>query len=230
MSRLTLSRGSVRALAFAAGFVHAAYTLRQEVDVDSHELDPDSIGPGSLVHLLHRGLQYLELEANAAASNDAADGKFEVLHAADILQAQDIDKLKALVKERMHDSSTSQGPPKPQPPVKCEDSGLTLPAGASVYAARWNPAGDMLAAYCLKDGHGVAQVWKVGSTYASTEGRGQGECMPLGDAGVTTAVVWRPDGRQLAVGKVQGQVQLWSFDGEPADARGLPAPLPCNAD
>lgn len=196
-----------------AGLVHTAYALRHEVDIGRMDIDHESIAPGSLVRLLQRGLQYLELEANVSAGNDGADAKFAVLTAIDILQAQDADKLKALLRERQDDATSSKGRPrcKAKP---CAECGLVLNEGLPVFTARWNPSGDMLACYSQRPD---ATIWHVGSSYASTGGRGKPEQVVLHVAGsegsVSTAALWRPDGRQVATGKETGSIHLWHPDG-----------------
>jgi transducin (beta)-like 1 len=48
----------------AAGFSHTAYTFAHESSVTRTQVDPNNVAPGTLIALIQKGLQFLELEAN----------------------------------------------------------------------------------------------------------------------------------------------------------------------
>ncbi len=68
MQRVGRKRGQVtsggRGIARSAGFSHTAFTFAHESNVVQAPLDPNSVAPGSLIAILQKGLQFLELEAN----------------------------------------------------------------------------------------------------------------------------------------------------------------------
>lgn len=47
-----------------AGFSHTAYTFAHESMVTKSIVDSNNVAPGTLVALIQKGMQYLELEAN----------------------------------------------------------------------------------------------------------------------------------------------------------------------
>ena len=52
-----------------AGYTHSAFTFSNEGSIGRQRYNTDSISTGALVHLLQRGMQYMELEANLAEVN-----------------------------------------------------------------------------------------------------------------------------------------------------------------
>ena len=49
-----------------AGYTHSAFTFSNEGSIGKQRYNTDSVSTGALVHLLQRGMQYMELEANLA--------------------------------------------------------------------------------------------------------------------------------------------------------------------
>lgn len=48
----------------AAGFTHSAFTLAYEACLTKTNINSNDVPPGALISFIHKGLQYLELEAN----------------------------------------------------------------------------------------------------------------------------------------------------------------------
>lgn len=48
------------------GYTHSAFTFSNEGSIGKQRYNTDSVSTGALVHLLQRGMQYMELEANLA--------------------------------------------------------------------------------------------------------------------------------------------------------------------
>jgi WD40 repeat protein len=204
------------ASAASAGFVHAAYTFRNEADVMQMDLDHGDIQPGILVKLVQRGLQYLELEANAVHDDGALhDPKFEILTAGDILRTTSPASLKSIVQER-RDSSTTTTQTKVWPEAReAAECGEELDTDAdAVFSARWNPEGTRLACYT----QGVqCSIWDVGPCGSSGKGTAEARKIVLrrgGSAvGASAPLVWSPDGLQVGMGLDDGWVCIWDPEG-----------------
>ena len=53
----------------STGYTHSAFTFSNEGSIGKQRYNTDSVSTGALVHLLQRGMQYMELEANLAEVN-----------------------------------------------------------------------------------------------------------------------------------------------------------------
>ncbi|GFH09012.1 F-box-like/WD repeat domain-containing protein [Haematococcus lacustris] len=85
-----------------AGFGHSAFTFAHEAQVSRMMMDPNNVAPGTLVALIQKGMQYLELEVNIDGQDGEIDGELKMLTPEELLTA-DIDQLRQLVQERRED-------------------------------------------------------------------------------------------------------------------------------
>mmetsp|Transcript_2383 Transcript_2383/g.6000 ORF Transcript_2383/g.6000 Transcript_2383/m.6000 type:complete len:559 (-) Transcript_2383:853-2529(-) len=85
-----------------AGFTHTAFTFAHESAVTKAPVDPNNVAPGTLIALIQKGMQYLELEANLDVQEGEVDGDFKML-TPDELLTNDIDQLRQLVQDRRED-------------------------------------------------------------------------------------------------------------------------------
>lgn len=49
---------------FLTGFSHTSYTFYHECQASRADLEPSTVPPGALIHIVQKGLQFIELEAN----------------------------------------------------------------------------------------------------------------------------------------------------------------------
>ncbi|KAG8478391.1 hypothetical protein CXB51_028230 [Gossypium anomalum] len=82
-----------------SGFTHSAFTLGYEAGINTCSIDGNLIPPAALIRFVHKGLQYLEMEANLSNSDVETDEDFSFLHPLDII-TKDVNQLQQLVKER----------------------------------------------------------------------------------------------------------------------------------
>eukprot|EP00983_Pelagomonas_calceolata_P023094 727225-Pelagomonas_calceolata.AAC.10 len=55
------------------GFTHTAFSFAHESGVTNAPVDPNNVAPGTLIALVQKGMQYLELEANVDGQVRSAD-------------------------------------------------------------------------------------------------------------------------------------------------------------
>lgn len=189
--------------------IHTAYAFEIESKVGKADVAHEDIDNGCLIKLLQRGLQYMELEANADSST------FEVLTAADILKAKSTEQLKQVVREKREDRDCSEDQPNPR---QFESGACRIVTSEETFRASWNPEGTKLATY----GHNnTARICKAGSTleYKNNE-VSLGACplvhgqMTLSlDSVVVTKLMWAPDGHHVTTGCSDGTICNWSSSG-----------------
>lgn len=47
-----------------SGFSHSAYTFAHECSLSKDAFEPGEVPPGALIHIIKKGLQFIEMEAN----------------------------------------------------------------------------------------------------------------------------------------------------------------------
>ncbi|KZV40589.1 hypothetical protein F511_36054, partial [Dorcoceras hygrometricum] len=80
------------------GFSHAAFTFGFESGLNKSSIDGNLVPPGSLVKVVQKGLQFVEMEANAEIDNDE-DDDFTYLQPLDLI-TKGVDELYKIVKNK----------------------------------------------------------------------------------------------------------------------------------
>lgn len=188
--------------------IHTAYAFEIESKVGKADVAHEDIDNGCLIKLLQRGLQYMELEANADSAT------FEVLTAADILKAKSTEELKHVVKEKREERDNSDEQPAPR---RFEEGSCWTVTTAEAFSASWNPEGTKLATYVHEN---TAQIWTAGTTLDYQNREPMSAC-PLVhgrktdslDSVIVTQLIWAPDGHHATTGCSDGTICTWSSSG-----------------
>jgi WD40 repeat protein len=189
--------------------IHTAYAFAIESKVGKADVAHEDIDNGCLIKLLQRGLQYMELEANADSAT------FEVLTAADILKAKSTEQLKHVVREKREERDTPEDQPAPR---QFEEGACRTVTTAQAFSATWNPVGTKLATYVHEN---TAQIWTAGSTLEYQNREPMIAC-PLvhgpktasNDSVIVTQLIWAPDGYHVTTGCSDGTICTWSSSGD----------------
>ena len=48
------------------GFLHSAFTFAHECNLGRDAFEPGEVPPGALIHIIQKGLQFIEMEANVS--------------------------------------------------------------------------------------------------------------------------------------------------------------------
>lgn len=82
-----------------SGYTHSAFTFSNEGSIGKQRYNTDSVSTGALVHLLQRGMQYMELEANLAEDVHNVEAPFLSVPGKDVLM-KDAGELKEDLQQR----------------------------------------------------------------------------------------------------------------------------------
>ncbi|XP_073147006.1 WD40 repeat-containing protein HOS15-like [Henckelia pumila] len=84
-----------------SGFTHAAFTFGFESGLDKSSIDGNLVPPGSLVKVVQKGLQFVEMEANVtnAENDDDVEHNFAFLQPLDLI-TKDAEELYKIVKNK----------------------------------------------------------------------------------------------------------------------------------
>lgn len=208
-TRMPMIANQVETEAQCAGMIHTAYAFEIESQVGKADVAHEDIDNGCLIKLLQRGLQYMELEANADSST------FEVLTAADILKAKSTEQLKSVVREKREERDNSDEQPAPR---QFEEDACRIVTTAEAFSASWNPEGTKLATYVHEN---TAQIWTAGTTMEYKILEPMSAC-PLVhgpktdslESVIVTRLIWAPDGQNVTTGCSDGTICTWSSSGE----------------
>ncbi|OVA06844.1 WD40 repeat [Macleaya cordata] len=86
-------------LRFVLGFTHSAFALGYEAGINKSPINGNIVPPGSLVKVVQKGLQYLELEVNLSDSDADVDQDFSFLQPLDLI-TKEVHELQQIIKEK----------------------------------------------------------------------------------------------------------------------------------
>ncbi|CAD7697533.1 unnamed protein product [Ostreobium quekettii] len=214
-----------------SGFKHSSFVFYNESNQANRvDLDPSAVPPGALIHILQKGFQFIELEANLTQDGNNMDGEFSFLESKDLI-TKSIEELRETVREQRDstrrekdekDENVPTAMEEDKPEMEVSPGQVTTLKGhsAEVYVCAWSPTDCLLAS---GSGDGTARLWpNAGKAQADS---GQACETPIvlmhadgqapkadGNKDVTT-LDWSPDGQQLATGSYCGLVRVWSKEG-----------------
>ncbi|KAK4776262.1 hypothetical protein SAY86_004950 [Trapa natans] len=82
-----------------SGFTHSAFVLGYEAGINKCTIDGNIIPPNSLISLVQRGLQYMEMEANLSNDDIDVDEDFSLLDPLDLI-TKDVYELRKIIREK----------------------------------------------------------------------------------------------------------------------------------
>ncbi|XP_075501365.1 WD40 repeat-containing protein HOS15-like isoform X1 [Primulina tabacum] len=82
-----------------SGFTHAAFTFGFESGLNKSSIDGNLIPPGSLVKVVQKGLQFVEMEANVTNAEIDEVDDFTYLRPLDLI-TKDVDELYKIVENK----------------------------------------------------------------------------------------------------------------------------------
>ncbi|KAI3922385.1 hypothetical protein MKX01_006074 [Papaver californicum] len=193
-----------------SGFTHAAFALGYEAGLSKSPFDGNLNPPGSLVKIVQKGLQYVELEVNQIECDSSVNDDFSFIQPLDLITKE----LPELLKVEL---STSV----PCLPNKISSSDVTVFEGhtSEVFACAWDPVGSLLASV---SGDSTARIWPIldGPCGSKMQNGCQNEIVLehcKGDMNQTTkdvtALDWNGEGTLLATASLDAKARIWSRDG-----------------
>ncbi|KAF5834951.1 WD40-repeat-containing domain protein [Dunaliella salina] len=208
-----------------AGFTHTAFNFAHESGVTSAPVDPNNVAPGTLIALVQKGMQYLELEANVDGQDGSVDGDFKMLSPEELITL-DPDQLRQLVQERREEERAAGGVGGGRCAAAAERRKERMGRGAGKEQKEKQEKGkgqaraertasqqhQQLAGG--RSGDGTTRIWNLNpgphfckSTVLLHE--------PKSDkAGDVTTIDWNHDGSLLATGSYDGLARVWMKDGK----------------
>eukprot|EP00948_MAST-09A_sp_MAST-9A-sp1_P000852 g852.t1 len=185
-----------------SGFVHSAFTFAYESLVAKSSVSNKQIPPGSLISLVQKGLQLIDIESTL---ND--DGTERI---------SDVSKRNNLQKDvnaevEMADSSEL---------IPTDEVSVLTGHSSEVFICRWNPKVDVLVS---GSGDSTARLWQIPKGASGmASGHIASECpivlqsygVSVGKSKDVTAVDWNKAGTLFATGSYDGVAQIWSGHGE----------------
>eukprot|EP00210_Caulerpa_lentillifera_P001873 g1802.t1 len=236
MDRLSFSSDHVNYLILRylqeRSYSHSAYTFAHESKLSPSVFQPGEVPPGALIHIIQKGLQFIEMEANVTKEKRTTIGEYKYLHSHDLI-TKDMDELRQEVQtqrskgqELMRTSPSTIVPPGRDVVMTDQheideippDHVTTLRGHTSeVFICTWSPTEDLLAS---GSGDASARIWNLSESLRTQQEpvvlahstNGDGDVVSNKSKDVTT-MDWSPDGSQLATGSYDGHARIWSKTG-----------------